>query len=64
MDALSLTHQKCEECETWGSLYIKEEKPVLFSCIHCEGEWSVNADGSLEQERFDNIKPYYLEEME
>ena len=63
LENLSLGARMCPECEVFGTLYLKERKPPLVTCLHCEGEWSLKEDNySLRRERFDNIKPYYLEE--
>ena len=61
-ESLSLGSRKCPECEEFGILYLKERRPPLISCLHCEGEWSLKKDHyTLQRERFDNIKPHYLE---
>jgi hypothetical protein len=65
VESLSLGARKCPECQTFGTLYIIERKPVLISCLHCEGEWSLKSDNyTLRRERFDNITPGYLDEIE
>ena len=61
IEDLSLGNRSCFECNTF-SLHLVRRKPALVSCSHCKGEWSIKADKySLQRERWDNIKPHYLE---
>lgn len=63
LENLSLGSRKCPECNTFGTLYAKERHPILASCYHCEGEWSLKEDKyTLRRERYDNITPDYLED--
>ena len=63
LENLSLGSRKCPECNIFGVLYAKERHPILVSCLHCEGEWSLKADNdTLRRERYDNITPDYLED--
>ena len=62
LENLSLGARKCPECDIFGSLYLFAKKPPIVSCMHCDGEWSLKEDNySLRRERWDNIKPHYLE---
>ena len=63
LEGLSLGSRKCPECNTFGTFHLLERSPVLISCFHCKGEWTLKKDGySLERERYDNITPGYIEE--
>ena len=44
LESLSLGSRKCPECNVFGTFYLVEREPVLISCQHCEGEWSLKED--------------------
>lgn len=63
LESLSLGSRKCPECNVFGTFYLVEREPVLISCQHCEGEWSLKEDKyTLRRERWDNITPHHIEE--
>jgi len=62
LENLSLGSRFCPECKV-VSLTLAGKKPVLISCKHCNGEWTVKLDGwTLDRIDYSNIKPLYLEE--
>jgi len=62
IENLSLGSRSCPECKVF-SLYVESKKEKRIGCKHCLGEWSLKEDGfSLRRERWDNVRPWHLDE--
>jgi transposase-like protein len=60
---LSLGSRNCPECKV-VSLHVLSKKEKRIECRHCKGEWTLKEDGySLRRERWDNVRPVYLDDM-